>query len=52
MSRISRRKRLFFLAVRAGVMCLSACGGQKAQESEMVVLCGFESAKEMLTMKL
>lgn len=52
MSRISRKKRLFFLAVLAGVMCLSACGGQKAQESEKVVLCGFESAKEMLTMNL
>ena len=56
MSRISRRKTCLLLAVLLGLTSLPACGSQQtnavAEGREKVLLCGFESAKEMMTMNL
>lgn len=56
MRRISRKKTCLLLAVLLGLTSLPACGSQQtnavAEGREKVLLCGFESAKEMMTMNL
>lgn len=56
MSRIIRRKAAFLLAIAVGATVISACGGKTAEtrtgDGEKVLLCGFESTKEMLTTNL
>lgn len=56
MSRISRRKAALLLSALMGLTSLPACGSQQtgaqANGREKVLLCGFESEEEMLTMNL